>query len=417
MERKGELTSTQVVTIILAIIGFVLVGLGLYTIFEDDTLTNRDLCRLSILSRATVPSAGQQFVPLNCQTEKICITVDDGAIFGFGGKDTSCKQFAGEKNIRTVEVKVSENQIKNDKAVDTIQREVANAMYDCWLMTGQGKLDIFPPGDGTSTPAVEFLKQLGAGVDLNVVTVKPSCIVCSRVAFSDALYEADKKFNFLKDINLNNFLETQRVPGTEKSYNFMFTGEEGTGYGSIAQDEGISAYIGKTTLTEKEYQDFKNLVTNTKFVMTPEQRALYEEAVKTKASAEVYLGKFKRPTASNQLSIIFAQIKVSGETSKDAFWNAMTTGGIAGGVAAISSPGSVLSLPVGILKVLGFGAVATTLAYSAEANTIANHALSATTCGQFESTDAGQKGCSLVKLMNWDAKNVNSLCYNIEGNL
>ncbi|MEK6894616.1 MAG: hypothetical protein AABX10_04085 [Nanoarchaeota archaeon] len=371
MKRKGELTSTQVITIILAIIGFVLVGLGLYTIFEDDSLTNRDLCRLSILSRATVPSAGQQFVPLNCQTEKVCITVDDGAILGFGGKDTSCKQFAGEKNIRTVEVKVSQNALVNDKAVDTIQREVANAMYDCWIMTGQGKLDIFPPGDGTSTPATEFLKQLTAGVDLNVVPVKPSCVVCSRVAFSDALYESDKEFKFLKYIDFNRFLESQQpVPGTEKSYTSIFTGEEGTGYGSIAESESTGTKpIGYSV------------------------------------------------TSSNQIAVVFAQIKVSGETESSAFWNAMITGGIAGGIAAISSPGSVLPLPVGILKVLGVGAVATTLAYSAEANTNANHALSATTCKQFESTMAGQKGCSLVRLMSWDAKNVNSLCYNIEGNL
>lgn len=418
MERKGELTSTQVVTIILAILGFVLVGLGLYTIFEDDTLTNRDLCRLSILSRATVPSAGLQFVPLNCQTEKICITVDDGAILGFGGKDTSCKQFAGEKNIRTVEVKVSENQIKNDKAVDTIQREVANAMYDCWLMTGQGKLDIFPPGDGTSTPAADFVKQLTATTDLISLPVKPSCIVCSRVAFSDALYEENEKYGFLKDINFNNFISREEVPGTGKSYTHVITGEEGTGYGAIAQDEGISAYLGKTTLTEKEYQDFKNLILNTKIVRTPEQQKIYEDIVETKESAEAYLSKFTKATTSNQFSIIFTQIKVSGETPEDAFWNSLTTGGIVGAIGVVTGPGSIFNIPAVLIKIGIAGAVSTALAYDSEDTTRKNQAVSFETCGQFESTDTEkQKGCSLVKLMNWDAKNVNSLCYNIEGNL
>lgn len=372
MERKGELTSTQIVTLILAIIGFVLVGLGLYTIFEDDSLTNRDLCRLSILSRATVPTAGQQFVPLNCQTEKICITVDDGAFLGLGGKNNSCKQFTGEKNVRNVELKIKNNTLVNDKAVETIQREVANAMYDCWLMTGQGKLDIFPPNNKDSTSAVDFLKLLGAEVNLNVVTVKPSCVVCSRVAFSDALYQADKEFHFLKDIDYNRFLSTQEVPGTGKSYTSAFTGETGTGYGAIAQTESIGP--------------------------RPDN---YDAA------------------SSNQIALVFAQLKVSGDTSQSAFWNAMTTGGIAGGIAAVSSPGSIFSIPVVIAKVIVVGAVSTSLAYNAEANTIENHALSALTCGTFESTSTDQqKGCSLVKLMDWNSGNVNSLCTGgIEGNL
>ncbi|MEK6924960.1 MAG: hypothetical protein AABW71_01840 [Nanoarchaeota archaeon] len=417
MEKRGELTSTQLATIILAIIGFVLVGLGLYTIFEDDSLTNRDLCRLSILSRATVFSAGQQFVPLNCQTEKVCITVDDGAILGFGGVDNSCKQFAGENKNNIDVVEVSENQIKNGEAVTIIQKEVANAMYDCWKMTGQGKLDIFRPGDGTSTPAEDFVKQLTATTNLISLPVKPSCIVCSRVAFSDALYEENKKYDFLKNINFNNFISTQEVPGIGKTYTHAITGEEGAGYGAIAQDEGISAYLGKATLTEREYQDFKNLVINTKFVMTPEQKADYEEIVRTKPNAEAYLSYFTKPTTSNQLSIIFAQIKVSGETPEAAFWNALTTGGIVGAIGVVTGPGSIFNLPAVLIKIGIAGAVSTALAYDSEDTTRKNQAISFETCGKFESIDAGQKGCSLVKLMNWDVNDINSLCYNIEGNL
>lgn len=409
MNKRGELTSTQIVTIILSIIGFVLAGLGLYTIFEDDSLTNRDLCRLSILSRATVPTAGQQFVPLNCQTEKICITVDS--------KDNSCKQFAGEKNIRKVELKISEKEIKNAEAVKTIQKEVANAMYGCWLMTGKGKLDIFPPGEGTSTPAADFLMQLGASVDLLSIKVNPSCIVCSRVAFSDALIEADKKYHFLKDIDYNNFLSTQTVPGTNQNYLDAFTGQKGTGYGSIAQDETISAYLGKTTLTNEEYEEFKKLIANAKFITTPEQRATYDEIIRTKENTIAYLSKFTKPQGTNQMAIMFAQIKVSADTPQDAFWNAMTTGGVMGSIAAVTGPGSLLSVPAWAVKILTVGGVSTYLAYDAEAKTTANQALSVNTCGVFESTQANQKGCSLVKLMDWNVNEVNSLCYNIEGNL
>lgn len=369
MDKKGELTSAQLTTIILAIIGFILAGLVLYNVFEDESLTNRDLCRLSVLSRATVPTAGQQFVPLNCQTEKICITTEGGGFLGFGGKNNSCKQFAGEKNIRTVEVKV-DGSINDLKAVETIQREVANAMYDCWLMTGEGKMDIFPPGEDVGT-AWSVLEQLGASIELNALAVKPSCIVCSRVAFSDALYEADKKYNFMKNINYNNFMSTQVVGNTGKTYTSLFTSGSGSGYGSIAQKEAT------------------------------EPRPLG----------------INPPNASSHLSIVFAQIKVSGETPEDAFWTSLQTGGIMGGVAAVSSPGGLLSLPAWLIKILAVGAVSTSLAYDAETTTRENQALSAATCGQFESTSDGQKGCSLVKLMDWNVTNINSLCYNIEGNL
>lgn len=369
MEKKGELTSTQIVTIILALVGFALVGLALYSIFEDDSLQNRDLCRLSILSRATVPALGQQLVPLNCQTEKICITVD--------GKNNSCKQFAGEKNVRTVELKVNGG-VNDAKAVETIQREVANAMYDCWLMTGQGKLDIFPPGNSDES-AWSFVEQITAEMDLNSISVKPSCIVCSRLAFSDALYETDKKLEseknagFLKNIDYNNFMSTQVVPGTTRTYTSIFTGESGTGYAAIAQKESLSE--------------------------------------KPKG--------FNEPKSSSHFAIVFAQIKVSGEDPKDQFWNTLKAGGIVGGVAAISSPGSILSVPLTIIKILTVGAISTSLAFDAESTTTENQAISAATCGNFESTNSEQqKGCSLVKLMDWNVNEVNSLCSGeIEGNL
>lgn len=364
MEKRGELTSTQIVTIILSLVGFALVGFALYSIFEDDSLQNRDLCRLSILSRATVPALGQQFVPLNCQTEKICITVD--------GKNNSCKQFAGEKNIRTVELKVNGG-VNDARAIETIQREVANAMYDCWLMTGQGKLDIFPPGNSDES-TWSFVEQITAEMDLNSISVKPSCIVCSRLAFSDALYESDKQFNFLKNIDYNKFMTTQPIiPGTTKTYTAAFTGEQGTGYEAIAQKE---------------------------------------------ATGEKPKG-FNEPKSSSHFAIVFAQIKVSGEDPKDQFWNTLESGGIVGGIAAISSPGSILSVPLTIIKLLTVGAISTSLAFDAESTTFENQAISAATCGNFESTNLEQqKGCSLVKLMDWNVNDVNSLCTGgIEGNL
>lgn len=107
MNKIGELSSQQIVLIVLAILGFVIASMFVFGVFGNNDLTERDLCKLSIVSRATVPGILEQAVPLNCYTEKVCITLDKGGFLGIGAKDNSCKQFAGEENVRNVEVKLT----------------------------------------------------------------------------------------------------------------------------------------------------------------------------------------------------------------------------------------------------------------------------------------------------------------------
>jgi len=241
-------------------------------------------------------------------------------------------------------------------------------------------IDIFSKGGGDPVNFAEnILREISDSIDLKKVVVKPSCIVCSRVAFSDSLYEADRKLEteknsgFLKNIDFNNFMSTQLVGNTGKTYTSIFTGGSGAGYSAIAQ---------------KEVSENKPLGS-------------------TEASS------------SSQLAIIFAQIKVSGVDPTNQFWNTLKAGGIAGGIAAVSSPGSIFSLPVALFKVITVGAVSTYLAYDSEAATKENQAISHYVCGDFESQNSEQqRGCSLVKLMNWNVNDVNSLCTGgIEGNL
>ena len=88
--KKGDLTSFQIINIVLAIAGFVVVLIFLSILFSDRGETDREVCRLSILTRATAPDILQANVPLKCKTEKICITTKL-----FGGE---CNQFLGEEN-------------------------------------------------------------------------------------------------------------------------------------------------------------------------------------------------------------------------------------------------------------------------------------------------------------------------------
>jgi len=193
MNKRGDLSSTQLVVIILAIAGFAFGVMFLFGVFKNDSLTNRDLCKLSILSRATVPGVVQNAIPLDCFTEKICITTEKSFIENVKKKvrgtlsinsqaiinqKSDCKQFAGEENVREVKIKINKVDIESSRKI--IEEEYANAMFDCWVMTGQGKLDVFR-GTGSTTVSSSILEGLLPDLGHLIRTIKPQCLVCSRI--------------------------------------------------------------------------------------------------------------------------------------------------------------------------------------------------------------------------------------------
>ena len=86
---------------------------------------------MSVLERTSVPGVLEKYIPLNCPTEKICLT---------SGED--CPQFAGFKEIRKEKLPSDE-----EEAAQEISEEIAEAMYSCWLNMGEGKLDLFSSTD------------------------------------------------------------------------------------------------------------------------------------------------------------------------------------------------------------------------------------------------------------------------------
>jgi len=425
MNKKGAILSSELVVMISVILGAIFVALWFFGFFDNGSLTERETCGLSILSRATVPSVVQQGIPLSCFTEKVCITTKEGFL-GIGGKDNECEQFSGDENVRTVYVKV-DGGIGDVKAVDTIQREVANAMFDCWIMAGQGKLDIF--NNYKSKDAIGLLGESALEyTNFKIPEINTNCIVCSRVAFSDSLIEADKN-GFLDDIDYNAFMSREKVPGSSLTYFQAFTDESvGSGYGSIGGSESLSKYFGKTELDDSDIADIKNIL-ELQFRNQPEQlkevNKMFEDESKVEQKLISYLSNLSKPVSSDQIAVVFTQIKVPAKAAETQYWDTFQNGVILGGVAAISGPGKIASylLPgPGWLKLLykigTIGAVSYNLASDAEKTTEGNQALAAATCGDFQSTiGQDEKGCSLVKLVNWNANTINSLCADIEGNL
>ena len=84
--RKRGVEAYFLPIILLAIVGFFIV-LYFLTSFDLIGYSEDEVCKLSILSRATSPDAAKGIVPIQCTTKKLCLT-----------KDGDCrKNFAGEK--------------------------------------------------------------------------------------------------------------------------------------------------------------------------------------------------------------------------------------------------------------------------------------------------------------------------------
>ena len=357
---------------------------------------------------------------MNCFTEKVCITADKGGFLGIGGKDNSCKQFAGEGNVRTVEVKLAER----EKTLETIQREVANSMFDCWMMTGQGKMDIFEKYSSSDIVGKVAEASLSYA-KLNLQDIKTQCIVCSRVAFSDALIDADKD-RILSDIDYNDFMSREKVPGSSLTYFKAFTDEGvGAGYGAIkGNEEKLSKYYGQSSFSQSEVGEIKIILNEQLGTSITEDDKNSIDLL----SQDDLIKYFAEPSKSKgrQIAIVFAQIKVPSLVPEDQYWNSLRNGAIIGGLGLVGRPGKIVSLLIpgagwfkALTLVAGVGVTSLNLAFGAEETVRKNQALSAATCGTFESKIEGeQKGCSLVKLVNWDIDTINNLCTGgIEGNL
>lgn len=193
MFKRGELTSSQIITLVLVIAGLAFLLGFLYLVFGGSGQTvSRETCKLSVLTRATAPDEISAQIPLNCETEKICFT--DKL---FGG---NCKQFVGEEGVRVERISSDP-----DKAAKTISEIAANAMYDCWSMLGEGKIDIF--GKAWS--------KFGLGD-----SGSPTCIVCSRLAISEDVENIDE---ITKRIDVDKYISENNVPGKEITYLESFT--------------------------------------------------------------------------------------------------------------------------------------------------------------------------------------------------
>jgi len=237
MSKKGDLLApAKIISLVLAILGFTAIIIFLLHGFDFSSYSEDELCHNSIIMRGSMFESAQGYIPLKCTTKKICLTTKL-----FGG---DCPQFAGEKNIKKIRIS-SDPQ----KGADEIEEQIANSLYDCWRITGEGKLDLF--GGGKDPSVIGSLTGLK-----NLNGAKSTCLICSRVALATDISEET-----LEKVDVNEYMKSHKVPGSDLTYIQKFTNNQVRSYpkefeesfsGSAPNPTNELAIIFMQILTEEE---------------------------------------------------------------------------------------------------------------------------------------------------------------------
>lgn len=375
INKKGELTSQQVILLVLVIASFLIALFFFYSIVSDN-YSEDELCKLSVLGRASTSSSIKGNIPLKCTTEKICLTSASGG---------ECEQFAGEEKVMRVDLPNNDPQA----VADIIEKVYAESLYSCWKMMGEGRLDLF----GSSELYTSFLPT-SVSDTLNFFKgekVHPTCVICNRIAIDEDFIYEDKKNKekgglkgyFIQSsskVDIKDYIE-KNSPGGSLSYLQLFT------------DKQVPKYPSE----------------------------LIDKFGKREVMGEVMGG------VIDEVGIVFIQIINRGDPSKERPWsdrlsevggNAALVGGlIVVGAFVVNPVGAVISL-FGILKtavvVGGSSAILSAFQDSGQ------QAISAGYCGKLNSpkqVGEGIYGCSFVRPFDYDnISEINQVCKNLEGN-
>lgn len=394
MNRKGELASAETGDWTLRIIGFIVVLVfvgGLFLLLKGSS--EDDLCKLSILSRATSPiESVQEAIPIKCTTKKLC--------FGQGNEKCN-QQFAGEKKINFVKLpKINGINDKENikKASRIIEKESAEKMYECWKLMGEGKLDLF---NGVKEQ-IGFKKK------------GTSCVICSRLAIDSSINDEIVK-ELGMEIDINEYMRTAPiVQGSKLTYLQAFLNSKDVqGYSKV--EEGI---FGNSKSIEDNYNKevYDGQIDEAKEEidrkLLEEDKKKFEEIRKKFIESENKDGKPNR-----EIAFVFMQIK--SVSAKEVLGTMAGVGGTFAGSVFMTPvvkniATRIVFTPIG--GIITGGALALTAGYGVW-NAKQGQLTAANYCGEFTSNEKSKEGCSMVQGLNYNEKEINSLCDNIEGRL
>ena len=164
----GTIQATIISVIIIAIAFGILIIFLRYIPYKD--MAAREACHDSVVLRSSqlfgnLVEPGKAVVPLKCETKYVTINTNDE---------------------------------------EKIKRIIADEMYDCWWMLGEGKYDFFPESNS---------HKLGYGL-----TATP-CVVCSVIKFEGPAKDVG-------NIDMLSYLNNHIVPGENMTYIDYFLGQK-----------------------------------------------------------------------------------------------------------------------------------------------------------------------------------------------
>ena len=219
MKKKGELTTQQIVMLIILITSFAVILFLLFRLNLGKE-TDKEICHNSVVMRgnSVLP---KDAVSLNCKTKYLCIT-EDGTCEG-----------------------LTKPEIKKVKEKTEVYKILADEMADCWWMFGEGKVN-----------------YVGSDFSHNNY-----CSICSQVVFDNSLKKIkeikngkiskDELYEYLSETNMGEekITYSEYLLGTNdiKSIKQEFFEKKGVdSFGSIEIDKpyfvvmGITSGIGNT---------------------------------------------------------------------------------------------------------------------------------------------------------------------------
>jgi len=355
--KKGSITSQQLVTIILLIAGFAIVLL----VFSQISWTgqiDREVCHQSVVLRATVPSETQGLVPLKCKTSKICVT--SGII---GGK---CEE--DFKNVKGItKAKVGE--------VKDVEKLISQEIVDCWTTMGEGKVSLF---------SQYWADTFGIG------GVYPTCVICSRIAFDEKL-DLD-----LDDINVLEYMRTHKIPNGNISYYAYLSGEGGQF--SASDIDSIEV---------KDIEEEKSKEGEIPVVGEEDSTTI------DSSNLDEWEDPLKEP--KDEMAVLFMQISAPGHGD-----SLLNIGKGVLGIGAVGAHFAGASLTVKGLKTIGVKGGLITLAVAIvgvgiqQLNVAYNRGVTAGYCGDISVGEEARNGCSVVRAVNYNLKDIQSYCSVIE---
>ena len=165
INKKGELTTHQLVGLIILIVSFAVILFLLFRLNLGET-TNKEICHNSVIMKGK--DIASKFVsgPLDCKTSYLCIT---------GGGEC--------EGINPSETKKID--LNKENSEEELIKVITDEIADCWWMFGEGKINYI--GDWIDKPE-------------NLETHR--CAICSIIKFDESIQESSIKLK-VNDIEIS----------------------------------------------------------------------------------------------------------------------------------------------------------------------------------------------------------------------